>query len=262
MGSRGLGVLAVFACLSAPGVCFAQTALDDGFAEAIAGATNSMTQYYLDVPAGTTNLGFRIEQGTGVAYMYVNYGSPSSDPDVVDCQHAETCEFVNPQAGRWHVQVFGVSQYANASLTGWSLTRLQKGDTVAGLAGAADSYRWFFLTVPGGADSLTATTSGGAGNLSLVVVSANTWQDILDGSGGTFCTSEEDPGNAESCVRSKPQGGTWLVFLYGDAAYSGVTLKVDYEEGSGGALAPASLGGLLLAGMLSLLRRRKIRRAS
>jgi serine protease len=261
MGYKGWLFSAALACLSAPGVTLAQTALDDGFPQAISGAADSVTTYYLDVPAGTTNLGFTLEQGGGLAYMYVNYGSASTDPGTVDCQDGALCEFVDPQAGRWYVQVYGASQYANASLTGWSLTRLQKGDTVAGLAGAADTYRWFYVTVPGATKLLTATASGGTGNTSLVVVNAGTWQDILNGSGGTFCTSDEDPGNAESCTRTAPQAGAWLVFLYGDAAFSGVTLHVDYEEGSGGALTPAGLGGLLLAGILSLLRRRDTRRA-
>jgi serine protease len=87
------------------------------------GATvgNSLN-YTMVVPAGATNLTFKISGGTGDADMYVKFGSAPTDT-VYDCRpylggNTETCTFAAPQAGTYHVRLKAYSTFSGVSLVG------------------------------------------------------------------------------------------------------------------------------------------------
>jgi serine protease len=87
------------------------------------GATvgNSL-DYTMVVPAGATNLTFKISGGTGDADMYVKFGSAPTDT-VYDCRpylggNTETCTFAAPQAGTYHVRLKAYSTFSGVSLVG------------------------------------------------------------------------------------------------------------------------------------------------
>lgn len=85
----------------------------------------------------------------------------------------------------------------------------------ADLAGAEDSETRYSFEVPNGAVSLLVRTSGGTGDVDLVVV----------GPGSEECTGLEF-GNTESCEFTDPAPGGWEAYLLGWEAYQGVQLEV------------------------------------
>jgi endo-1,4-beta-D-glucanase Y len=98
------------------------TAVGNGVAKTnIAANTTGASQYfYLDVPAGATNLSFAINGGTGDADLYVRFGSAPTDT-AYDCRpriagNMESCTPV-VQVGRWHVRIRANQPYAGVSLT-------------------------------------------------------------------------------------------------------------------------------------------------
>ena len=87
----------------------------------ISGARRSKTYYYIDVPAGASNLSFTISGGSGDADIYVKYGSQPTTRNY-DCRpylngNNETCNFSSVNEGRYHVMISGYSTYSGISLT-------------------------------------------------------------------------------------------------------------------------------------------------
>jgi len=71
----------------------------------------SWEHYTLDVPAGMAQLSVTITGGRGDADLYLKYGSTPSAGSY-DCRpnrngNEETCVISNPQAGVWHMSVYG-----------------------------------------------------------------------------------------------------------------------------------------------------------
>jgi serine protease len=88
-----------------------------------------------------------------------------------------------------------------------------------GLTDVYGSQRYYAVSVPSGATSLTIATSGGTGDADLYV---------RYGNAPTFSLYDCRPylnGNVESCVMNAPPPGTYYVMLHGWWAYSGVTLS-------------------------------------
>ncbi len=100
-----------------------------------------------------------------------------------------------------------------------------------GLAGAYGSERFFAVTVPAGATSLSIATGGGTGDSDLYVrygdVPSTSLYDCGSASGSTV----------DRCDVTLPLAGTYYVMLRGYNAYSGVTLSAS----SGGTPAAPSL---------------------
>lgn len=88
----------------------------------LSAAKNAETSFYLDVPAGATNLAFTTSSGTGDADLYVRFGQPPSRT-VYDCRpylsgNNETCTIATAQAGRYYVMLVAYSAYSGVSLKG------------------------------------------------------------------------------------------------------------------------------------------------
>lgn len=103
------------ACVSGNGV------LCNGVEESnMSGARRSQTYFYIDIPAGASNLSFKMSGGSGDADMYVKYGSKPTTGSY-DCRpykggNNETCN-VSSTEGRHHVMIRGYSSYSGANLT-------------------------------------------------------------------------------------------------------------------------------------------------
>ncbi|MFC3715043.1 M4 family metallopeptidase [Luteimonas soli] len=79
-------------------------------------------RYWLDVPAGASNLVFTISGGTGDADLYVKFGEEATDT-VYDCRpyksgNSEVCEFPTPQEGTYYVRVKAYQAYSGVTLVG------------------------------------------------------------------------------------------------------------------------------------------------
>ena len=95
---------------------------------------------------------------------------------------------------------------------------LTSGTPITNISGSVNSVRLYRIPITAGAIRLTVTTSGGTGDVDLIVGR---------GSSPTENNIEcEQYGftNAETCVIEAPAAGDWYALLEAAEAYSGVTL--------------------------------------
>lgn len=86
----------------------------------LAGQEGEETFYTLEVPAGSTDLVFRLSGGAGDADLYVRFGAAPTTADF-DCRDDEVgndhaCFFPTPQGGTYHVMILGYGDYSAADL--------------------------------------------------------------------------------------------------------------------------------------------------
>lgn len=116
------------------------------------------------------------------------------------------------------------SHGARAAVTVFQITAtaLSGGVPVPGLSGEHRSQRFFKITVPAGATRLEVRTQSGTGDPDLHV-QFNAYPTPYTTSGATTCYSGRT-GTTETCTLTNPPAGEWGILLYGNQAYSGVTL--------------------------------------
>ena len=206
--------------------------LENGVAESISGAQGSETDFTFEVPSSATSVDFQMSGGSGDADLYVKFGSAPTTSSY-DCRpyrngNNESCNF-NAQAGTYYVMVRGYSSYSGASLVanhdgGSTPPPGNGGDaTIPNISGAAGSWNHYYLDVPAGMSTLTASISGGSGDADLYV---------RRGSQPTTSAYDCRPyrnGNNETCNISNPAEDRYYISLRGYSAYSGVTLDVVWE---------------------------------
>jgi serine protease len=188
-------------------------------------------RFTLEVPAGASNLVFRINGGSGDADLYVRFGTAPTIR-TFDCRpyrngNNETCTISNVQAGIYHVMLKGFRSFAGVSLVG-SFTEPSNGGGGASFAVnniSASSGQWqrYTLTVPAGMSVLTFTISGGSGDADLYV---------RFGSQPSIFTFDCRPyrnGNSETCTFNNPNMGTWHIGLRAFRSFSGVRLTASYR---------------------------------
>lgn len=95
------------------------------------------------------------------------------------------------------------------------------------VSGSADSRRYYRLQVPAGATGVTFRTTGGTGNVDLMVRS-----------GAPPDTSTRDCASAtvsndETCTFDAPVPGAWYLMLEGRSAYADVTTLAEYTTAAG-----------------------------
>ena len=95
---------------------------------------------------------------------------------------------------------------------------LASGVPVTELSGDLNSRKYFRIVVPTGAASIVATTTGGTGDVDLLL----NYRDI-PAVNGADCGSV-NTGNEDTCSFPTPPPGDWYIVLYGSESYSGVTL--------------------------------------
>lgn len=95
---------------------------------------------------------------------------------------------------------------------------LTTGTALTELSGQLNERKYYRVVVPTGAAQLTITTSGGTGDVDLIVK----YRDIPRVDNGDCGSVEES--NDEICVFTNPPPGDYFIMLYGFAPYAGVTL--------------------------------------
>jgi hypothetical protein len=201
----------------------------------ISGAEGSERIYRLIVPSGQAKLEIGISGGTGDADLYVKRGSP---PTALEYDYRpyligneETVSVNNPTGGDWFVMIRGYRAYAGLTLLATfgggtppseEVTVLLNGVAVTGLAGAADSAKYFKIDVPTGQATLEVLISGGTGDADLY---------IRKGAKPTQSEWDYRPyliGNNEMVTIDSPEAATWFIMVRGYASYSGLMLKATY----------------------------------
>lgn len=94
---------------------------------------------------------------------------------------------------------------------------------VTGIAGDAESVRYYWIEVPEGSSLLTVSVSGGTGDVDLYLR-----HGALPGEYTYDCRPLRQ-GNEETCARTSPDAGGWYVMLRGFAAYTDVRLIATHE---------------------------------
>ena len=102
-------------------------------------------------------------------------------------------------------------------------TLLVNGVPVTGLSGATGTSALYAIEVPAGASSLSITTSGGSGDLDLLVKRGQVPNAVVND-----CSSGSSSNN-ESCSFNAPAAGTWYIKLQAFATYSGATLVATWQ---------------------------------
>ena len=110
---------------------------------------------------------------------------------------------------------------------GVTVTELTSDSPLTNRSGAEDSLIAYRIVVPANAKTLVIETSGGTGDVDLLVRFGQL-PTSLAADCGSF-----DFGNEELCSISNPAAGQWYILLDGYLAYSGVTLsaRVILDEG-------------------------------
>lgn len=199
-----------------------------GTPQSVSGAGGNSEKFYtVVVPAGAPALRVTLSGGSGDADLVIRFGAQPV-PGNFDCgsfgpSNTEECIVPNPAAGTWHILVLGTAAYSGASLRAEitaapPTTALTSGVALTNQSGAESSMRFFTITVPAGATSLTVTSTGGTGDMDLYT-RFNTFPSL-----GNYECESAGGNNEESCVMATPAAGTWYVMLYGWEAYAGVTL--------------------------------------
>jgi hypothetical protein len=192
------------------------------------GAQGSVQYFQIYVPAGASNLVFRMSGGTGDADIYIRHGAAPTttvhDYRNLTASNNETISVAAPRAGTWFVMVKGYYAYSNASLRASfsAPVELKNNVAVSGLWGGENSQRLFRINVPAGATNLVFRMSGGSGDADIYVrYGAIPTTRAYDGRNLTAS-------NNEAVSFKTPRAGTWYVMINGYSAYSGVTLRASY----------------------------------
>jgi len=98
-------------------------------------------------------------------------------------------------------------------------TLLTSGTPVTDISGAKNDRKYYRIVVPVGASQLAVTTSGGTGDVDLLLH----FRDIPPVR-GAHCGSVAEDSNIENCTFTSTPAGDYYIMLYGFEAYSGVTL--------------------------------------
>jgi uncharacterized protein (TIGR03437 family) len=204
------------------------TTLTLGTSVVIDGAQGLLGYGDFTVPASAQMLHATLRNGTGDADLDlfdpdgVNYWSQRSGNN-------ETLSLATPKSGRWRMSVTGYRAFSGVLVTAALVTptTLAANAPLGGLSGVASSESFYKVTVPAGAYSLTVSTSGGTGNVDLLVRYAKPavcHASTLAYEPCIFDRVSQTSGNAESVSISSPAAGDWYIDLVSSPGYAEVTL--------------------------------------
>jgi vibriolysin len=126
-GDLGYSVADVTAAFDAVGVACGGGSGGTGGSYDVGGTVDNISvgrgkwvRYTLDVPSGSSALGFHMSGGSGDADLYVRYGSQPTTSSY-DCRpylsgNNEECTFSNPTGGTWHIGIRGFTAASGVSL--------------------------------------------------------------------------------------------------------------------------------------------------
>ncbi len=201
----------------------------------ISGTVSSERFYKIDVPSGQSVLEIKISGGTGNCDLYVRWGAKPTtatwDYRPYLAGNNETVTIDNPQSGTWYIMLRARTAYSGVTLNAdyWfagTVTLLDNGVPVTGIAGAEGSERFYRIIVPSGQARFEVSISGGTGDADLYVK-----RDAVP----TTTDYDYRPyliGNNETATINNPTGGNWLIMIRGYRAYTGLTLVATFGSGT------------------------------
>lgn len=219
------------------------SALQNGVPLTVSGSQSSHIYYSFTVPAGT-DVTISLSGGSGNANLYVKRGSSVSTTSY-DCRsvkstNSDSCTFSNSPGGTYSIVLYGNKAYSGVQLLGTyaaasgsgSGTGTGSGSGSSGnvlddgapvsISGGSGSHTYFTVDVPAGTSSLNLQLSGGSGNPNLYVKLGSTV------SGNSYDCRSINSTSSDHCTITSPQAGSYAVMIYGNTAYSNVSLEADY----------------------------------
>lgn len=188
----------------------------------LSGASGSDRYFFVNVPAGASNLVMSISGGTGDADLYTKFGSKPTTSSY-DCRpyksgNAESCSVATPQAGRYYINLRGYSAYSGVTLTVSYST---------GGGGGGDSFEnTTDYNIPdnnatGVNSPITVTGTGNSGTVSIQVAIIHPYigdltVDLVHPDGTVYSLHNRTGGSTDNInqtysvnVGAKARAGTW-----------------------------------------------------
>ncbi|MBZ5624778.1 MAG: M36 family metallopeptidase [Acidobacteriia bacterium] len=157
----------------------------------------------------------------------------------------ETISVPTPAAGHWQILIPGVRAFSGVALAALLVTPtlLAGNASLGGLSAVKGSESFYRVVVPPGATSFSVSTSGGSGDVALLVRKGQP-AACPEFYGQPYCFfdfASAHTGNSESVQVSSPGAGDWYIDLYAFDDYSGVTLTTRMAAPSNLNLSPSTL---------------------
>ncbi|WP_164016825.1 PPC domain-containing protein [Pyxidicoccus trucidator] len=174
--------------------------------------------YSLTVPEGKPSLDVRATQGTGLAEVFVQQGTPPKRGEGTAC--GTGCKFQNPTPGTWYILVRGYTTFSGLSFSAGcpNVLTLAPGQPV--LYGGSSAYYSFDIPEGQTEANFTLTTEH------------NNWAMVKQGS---WSTNVSD-GCRSPCRLFRPQAGRYYVTVYFTTGIVYGTLAGWYGGGPVGSL--------------------------
>ena len=205
------------------------------------------------VPQGVLLMQLRMRGGTGDPDVFI--ASPAGDVAFsVGTGSTETLSFPFPLAGLWLIIVDPFEAYSDVSfeVAFPTPTPISRNATIDGLAGGFSDEAYFAVEIPEGVETFTVSTSGGTGDVDLLLAREIVPTCPLTGFGP--CVFDEfsvELDNEESIELMDPEPGTWYLSMTAVESYANVSLTTQV---TGDSLLPAIFpGGVALATQTPLI---------
>jgi Zn-dependent metalloprotease len=205
------------------------TLLKDATPLTISGGESSTGFGVVIVPSGVRILQVKLRAGSGDADLVLY--NPQGVLTAVSANdgNSETLSLADPTPGPWLVEVDGYQAYSGVTLSANLVTPtpISANVSLSNLSGDRTSETFYRITVPPGVTSLSIATSGGTGDVDILVRKGApavcpyfAFADCLEDD------SSEYDGNVESIAINNPAAGDWFLDLFGFLDYAGVKLTV------------------------------------
>ncbi len=239
-GYNANDVIAAFDTVGVDASC--NTAPSDGVLENGVAKNNledvrdSENIFYIDVPAGATNLVVTTAGGSGDMDLYLKYANEPTK-NSYDCRpfiygNNESCSVTSPNVGKYYVMLYGYRAYHGVSLLASYDEpavgiELESGVAQTDLQGEQNDEQLFYIDVPDNMTQLSVQISGGNGNANLYVKQGS------EPSKTDYDCSSLAAGNNDSCTLTNVSSDRYYVILHGYTDYSDLTLTATYSNGMG-----------------------------
>ncbi|WP_196139304.1 M9 family metallopeptidase [Aliikangiella sp. G2MR2-5] len=198
--------------------------------------------FFIDLPAGASDLNIQISGGTGDADIYVRHGSEPTDT-VYDCRpyvggNSETCNEATPQAGRWYVRVKAYQAFSGVTLVadytaasgGFDACSTNSPVNYGNIevdqpvcVDASNGKSSFYTYVPAGTSAILVEMSGGTGNADLYG-NYDTWA-----SDTAYQFSSVQGGNEEAMLMTNPPQGWIYISVMANPEHGKTSLRITHQ---------------------------------
>lgn len=178
----------------------------------LAGAKSDELHYYIDIPAGASDLSFNMSGGSGDADLYVQYGAAPTTANY-DCRpwkggNTESCPITNVQTGTYYVMVQGYSAFSGVNLVASYSESTGGGETGGAVTYTnTNSYAIPDNSSVGVESTISAARTGDSGTVSVKIDISHTYigdlqVELHSPSGQVAVLHDNSGGSANDIVKT------------------------------------------------------------